>query len=885
MKIVSIQNYQGRNVYCHRPVIKAIIELGDVYDTPTCEIAGFNEKLLTVLPGISLHFCSLGYEGGFLERLKEGTYPAHVTEHIILELQNIAGYNVRYGKSRLLTEPSTYMIIFEYMNEKCAIECLLTAVDIFNRLAEKKEMDFVGLLHNIRKVAAETDLGPSSSAIVEEAVKRGIPVTRFGDESLLMLGYGKNSRYVEAALTDTVGCISVDITGNKQLTKELLSLNNIPVPFGITAYTPAAAVSAAEQIGYPVVVKPYDANQGKGVTLNIQGGSEVPAAWLEASKFSKAVLVEDYIRGRDYRLLIIDGKLEAAAERIPPHVTGDGISTVRELVEKENQSELRGEDHEKPLTKIMLDETAKKVLQKSDKTINYVPEEGERLQLRFNGNLSTGGTARDCTAEVHPHNAGLAIKAAEILGLDIAGVDITAEDISKPIYKGNGAVIEVNAAPGLRMHLFPSEGKRINVAGAILEMLFPQGRPYSIPIASVTGTNGKTTTTRLISHTISRTGKVTGMTSTSGVLIGGKYIVKGDNTGPVGARLVLSNKEVEAAILETARGGIIKRGLGYDLADVGVIVNISEDHLGSDGIDSIEELAQVKALVLEAVKPDGFAVVNADDSMAPFLLERISCKVILFSSDSCNTLVEQHVKTGGKAVYSRNGAIFISDARSEYKVVQVSEIPITFNGLSTCNIENSLAAVSALYALKCSLKTIREGLRTFTPDEICNPGRMNIFDMGSFKIMLDYGHNPAGFKAIAEMLPGLKAQRYVGVVGMPGDRTDKSMVEAGAIFAKTFTRLYIKEDKNLRGRDPGEVADIFYNTLINEGVDKAQVDIVYSELEALKAAVADARNGDLIVVFYEEFEPVLELVKGLREKIEYIEAGEPGNPPLRELGA
>lgn len=865
MNILSIQSYPGHNIYSHKSVIKAVIDLEDLYDTPTRKINGFNKKLLSILPGLSRHFCCCGYEGGFLERLEEGTYPAHVTEHIALELENMAGYKVSFGRSRLLNEPSIYSVVFEYINDKSATECLLAAVEIFNSLAAGNQPDISGYLENIRKVAAETDLGPSTSAIYDEAKRRGIPVTRLGNGNLLQLGYGKYARLLEAALTDAPGCIAVDMAGNKQLTKEMLSLNGIPVPHGFTAYTAEGAISAAEQVGYPVVVKPFDANQGKGVTLDVKSAKDVAAAYCEAVKYSKAALVEEYIRGRDYRVLVVGGKVAAVAERIPPYVTGDGIRTVKKLVDEENLSSLRGDDHEKPLTRLKLDDIALKILQKSGKGIDYVPEAGEKVLLRYNGNLSTGGTAIDCTDELHPINAELAVKAAEVMGLDIAGIDITAENIADPIYGGKGAVIEVNAAPGLRMHLFPSEGEKRNVAADILDMLFPEDKQASIPIVSVTGTNGKTTTTRLISHTISLMGKVTGMTSTSGVFVGGECILKGDNTGPASARIVLSNKKVEAAVLETARGGIIRRGLGYDLADVGVVVNVSEDHLGIDGITTLEELAHVKSLVLEAVKPGGYAVVNADDAMTPYLMERIKCRAIMFSSIHNNELMEAHMKAGGKAVYVNNGTICLYDGRREYKVAGISEIPITFNGMAACNIENSLAAVSALYALNTSLLVIREGLKTFKPDKTCNPGRMNIFDMGFFRIMLDYGHNPAGFKAVADMLPSLEAQRYVGVIGMPGDRTDKSMREAAAICAKAFSMIYIKEDRDLRGRDPGEVADIFYDAVISSGLHKDQAEIVYSELEALKAAIRAARDGDLIVVFYEDFEPVAELVTELKE--------------------
>lgn len=874
MNIISIQNYPGKNIYCNRPVIRAELDLGSLYDTPTKELKSFNESLVKILPGIARHFCSCGYEGGFNDRLHEGTYPAHVTEHIVLELQTLAGYKVSYGKSRVTDEPSIYNVIFEYVNEKSALECLLAAVEIFNSLAEELEPDIVSIIDRIIKVSSETDLGPSTRAIFDEASKRGIPVTQLGNESLLQLGYGKYSRLLEASLTDATGCLSADIAGNKQLTKELLTLNGIPVPAGAIAYSKEASAAAAEQIGYPVVVKPFDANQGKGVTLNIQNRNEAAAAYVEAVKYSKAVIVEEYIPGNDFRLLVVGGKIAAAAERIPPSVTGDGTRTVKELVDDENRNVLRGIDHEKPLTKISLDETALKVLQKSGMGIDYIPAAGERVFLRFNGNLSTGGTARDCTEEVHLYNAEIAIKAAEILGLDIAGVDIAAEDISKPIYGGHGAIIEVNAAPGLRMHLFPSEGKKRDVAKDIVDMLFPKGKPVSIPVVSVTGTNGKTTTARLIAHTISITGKITGITSTSGIYVGGKCLLKGDNTGPASARTVLSDKNVEAAVLETARGGIIKRGLGYDMADVGVIVNVSEDHLGLDGVNTLEELAFVKSVVVEAVKPGGYAVLNADDSMTPYFMNRIKCKLILFSSSLRNMLVEAHIRKGGKAAYCKEGNICIFDGITEHKVVGVNEIPITFNGSAACNIENSLAAVSALHSLNILPSVIKDGLTSFKADISCNPGRMNIFDMGDYRIMLDYGHNPAGFRAVAALLTGLGAQRYVGVIGMPGDRADSSIREAGIICSHAFSQMYIKEDRDLRGRNAGEVADIFYDAAIKEGMDKANVNIIFSELEALNAAVENARKGDLIVVFCEDYESLTIRVEELMESRAEADAAE-----------
>ena len=593
---------------------------------------------------------------------------------------------------------------------------------------------------------------------------------------------------------------------------------------------------------------------------------ELAAAYAEAARFSKAVIVEKYITGRDYRILVIGDRVAAVSERIPPYVTGDGVRTVGELVVLANESPLRGDDHEKPLTKIKLDRTACQVLFKNGMTVDSVPAHGSTVFLRENGNLSTGGTARDCTEEIHPVNSRIAIKAAKLLGLDIAGIDMTIPDISAPVRKGEGAIIEVNAAPGLRMHLFPTEGKARNVAADILDMLYPAGEPFTVPIVSVTGTNGKTTVTRLISHVLALTGKTVGRTTTSGIFIGNQCILKGDNTGPVSAGMVLSDKRTEAAVLETARGGIVRRGLGYDLADVGVVVNISEDHLGIDGIDTMEDLAFAKALVIEAIKEDGYAVLNADDEMTPFLLTRVNSRVILFSKQADNLLLFKHTESCGKAVNVREGAVYTNDGGKETFIIRLEDVPTTFGGKAECNIENSLAAISALYALNIPASIIKAGLKTFKPDVETNPGRFNIIDMGDFKVMLDYGHNPAGYNAVTRCMATIEAERYIGVIGMPGDRSDKSIREVGTICGKAFSRVYVKEDGDLRGRQPGEVADLLYDAVISSGMDKGCIDVIYSETKALEAAILNARQGDLIVVFYEDFEAVLKLVESMKNK-------------------
>jgi len=868
VQILNIQSFNGRNIYSHRPVIKISVDIGELYKYPTKDIEGFNEEILKYFPGLKKHYCSLGYEGGFLERLNEGTYIGHVAEHMILELQNMLGYEVFYGKTRVEREPYVYYIVYEFINEKCGIECARTVFEIIDKILKNEKIDFSEKLEKLKEIAIENDLGPSTKAIYIEAQKRGIPVTRIGNGSILQLGYGKPSRLIQASLTDSPSCIAVDTVSNKDITKRILNDFKIPVPEGDITYSEEGAIFTARSIGFPVVIKPLDGNQGKGVTVNINSEQEVKTAFMEARKFSNSVLVEKYINGSDYRLLVIGDKLSAAAERRPPYIIGDGIHTVSELVEIENANELRGTDHEKPLTKIKLDDLAKKVLLSQGCDENYVPENNEVIYLRYNSNISTGGTARDCTDEVHPYNADLAVKAAKVLGLDIAGIDICCEDISKPLCEQNGAIVEVNAAPGLRMHIYPSVGKPRNVAGDILDMMFPEGKKYSIPIVSVTGTNGKTTTTRLIAHILKTQGKCVGMTTTCGIYIGDQCILKGDNTGSVSARLLLSNKSIDAAVLETARGGIVKKGLGYDLADIGVITNISDDHLGLDGIDTLEDMAFVKSLVIEAVKPCGYAVINADDKFAGYFMERAKSEVILFSRDKYNPILKKHIEQGKMAVFIDNDEIMMIKKGVKMHLMNVRDIPITFNGMLECNVENCLAAVSALFGLNMPLETIEKGLKTFLPGSDLNAGRFNIFDMGEFKVMLDYGHNPAGMKEVVKFIKKLDAKRFVGVIGMPGDRQDSSINSAAKICAGAFERLYIKEDTDLRGRDAGEVAQIFYDGVIKCGVPKENVEIVYSEVKALEKAILDAQPGDFIVMFYEDFKASLAVIEELRAEIQ-----------------
>lgn len=860
MDILCIQPYKGRNIYSHKPVIKASIDLENLFDTPSNQINRFNEGLLQILPGLGKHHCSLGYEGGFLERLREGTYLAHVTEHVVLELQTLMGYGVHYGQSRGTQRPSVYCIVFEYKNEKLAIECLLAAVELVNTLIAGKPPQIDSILTYLERVAAQSELGTSTNAIFMEACKRKIPVTCLEDSGILQLGNGKYTRLIEASLTDEASCVAVDIAGNKHLTKQILYEAGIMVPKGDVAYTIKSARTIATYIGYPVAVKPFDANQGKGVSTNIANDRELEEAYHTAAKYSHAMIVEKHIPGKDYRLLVVGGKMVAAAERRPPFVVGNGTMSIRQLIDSENKDPLRGADHEKPLTTIKMDDMSRQVLAKEGYDENSIPRQGEIVKLRNNGNLSTGGTASDCTEQVHPYNMQLAADAAALMGLDVAGIDITCKDISKPLTYDNGAVIEVNAAPGLRMHIYPTEGKARNVAADILDLMFPAGKPSGVPIISITGTNGKTTVTRMIAHTLGLDGTVTGMASTGGIYVGSECTLKGDNTGPVSARRILRDTRVEVAVLETARGGLIRHGLGYDLADVGVLINIGDDHLGIDGINTMQELAKVKSLVIEAIKPGGTAVLNADDKMTPWLLNRVCCNSLLFSSRFGNLLLQKEINEGNRVVYVRDGSIYTLLNNTETLIAPIEEIPITFNGMAACNVENTLAAVSSLLALKISVDTIRAGIMSFKPDAASNLGRLNVHDMGQFSVMLDYGHNIAAYSAVADTIRGFDAAGYTGVIGMPGDRRDESIHEVGRICGQCFSKIYIKEDKDLRGRNAGDVAGLLFNAAVEEGVSVDNISVIYSESKAIETAIMEAGPGELVVLFCEEPEQALEII-------------------------
>lgn len=861
MNIVSSHAYQGKNIYSYKPVVKMVLDLGKYADTPTKDIEGLNDELLKLMPGLNSHCCSKGCEGGFVERLLEGTYFAHVVEHMALEIQSLLGYDIRYGKTRESNKKGIYNIVYGYENEYAGIESGKLAVEILQGILSGSSVDLEERLQEIKKVCIKTDFGVSTAAIVREAKKRGIPIMRIGEGSLLQLGCGKYQKRIQATLTENSSCIAVDTACNKNLTKSILHEYGIPVPAGKVVRSEEEALEYCEKLGYPVVVKPNFGSHGVGVSINLKSPQEVLDAYRIAKEYEDTILIEKFIKGNYYRVLVVGDQVIAASHRISAHIIGDGKSTIKELIEKENKNPIRGEGHEKPLTKINIDQIVEQYLKKHSLTVDYVPEEGEKVYLRENDNLSTGGVAIDVTDELHEQNKQMLVQAAKIIGLDVAGVDVCTVDIKKPLTQTGGVIIEINAAPGIRMHHHPYKGTPRNAAKAIVDILFPEGTTSSIPIVSVTGTNGKTTTVRMINHIIRQMGCSVGMTTTSGIYINDRMIKCGDNTGPLSARTVLSDKSIEYAVLETARGGIVNKGLGYDMADVGVITNITEDHLGVDDINTMEELAYVKSLVAEAVKEEGYSVLNADDPYCLGLRERIKSKIILFSLKADNEAVIKHVENGGAAVYSDGKSIYIKIGREEALLLDIVQIPAAINGILKHNISNSMAAAAASIGIGISLEAIRKGLMSFKCDSESNPGRFNIYDVNGVKVILDYGHNIDGYKVVIEALLKMKSNRLIGVIGTPGDRTDSSTIAIGKMCGDCFDKIYIKEDKDKRGREPGEIAGFLEKGCRMGSIKPSDILIELSEEKALEKAILEAKQGDIVIVFYEEYQPLIDVIE------------------------
>ncbi len=869
MKIISTNIFVGPNVWASFPVIRHVIDLGVLEDWPSAKIGSeFIDALTQALPGLAEHGCSYREPGGFIRRLREdeGTWLGHVLEHCAIEVQNVAGSDVTFGRTRGTGEPGQYNMVYEYRQRDVGLDAGKLAMRLLmhllpQSLKEQVDYDFDpefnwdDELRSFVLRAQRKEFGPSTGSLVKAAQERDIPWIRLNSGSLVQFGHGKYQKRIQATITSETKHISVEISCDKEDTHNLLNDLGLPVPQQRMIYSAREAVRAAARIGHPVVVKPLDANHGRGVSINLNSDEEVEAGFAEAKEHSRsrAILVESFITGFDHRMLVVNNKLVAVAKRVPGHVVGDGTHTIAELVDIVNEDPRRGIGHEKVLTMLEIDNQANRLMENAGVTEETVLPDGEVFYLRSTANLSTGGTAIDLTDVVHPDNRDMAERAIMAVGLDVGGVDFLIDDITKSYKDIGGAIVEVNAAPGFRMHVAPSEGQPRDVAGKVIDMLFPATEETRIPIAAITGTNGKTTTSRMLGHIMKTSGKTVGMTSTDGVYVDGKLSVKGDMTGPKSAQIVLRDPAVDFAVMETARGGLVRSGLGYQRSNVAACLNVSADHLGLGGINTVEELAVVKRVVVESATDT--AVLNADDINCLKMADYAGADQIFYvTTNPGHSLVKEHIKAGGKAIVLEKGMngdmLTIYDNGLHIPVLWSHLIPAALEGKAIFNVQNAMFAAAMAYSFGVDLDNIRHGLRTFDTSYFQAPGRMNVYDEHPFKVILDYGHNPAALKAMAALADQLEVKgRRLCVVAMPGDRRDEDIIDGAAALAGHFDHFICKADDRRRGRGHDEVPQMMRQALIDNGVDDAAITIIPDEVEAVTAALERAAPGDLLVIF------------------------------------
>jgi cyanophycin synthetase len=867
MRILRTQTLRGPNYWSIRrnKLIVMCLDLEDLAETPSNEIPGFYEGLVEVLPSLEDHHCSRGHRGGFLERVREGTLMGHIIEHIALELQELIGMPVGFGRTRETSTPGTYNVVFEYVDEQAGRYAGRAAVRMCQSIIETGSYPHPELeqdLRDLKDLKAMSALGPSTETIVQEAEARGIPWLQLSARAMIQLGYGIHQKRLQATLSNFSGILGVELACDKEGTKTILYDAGIPVPRGTVIQYLDELEAAIEDVGgYPIVIKPLDGNHGRGITIDVKSWEQAEEAYDFASEASRTrtVIVERFYQGSDHRVLVVNGKVIAVAERIPARVIGDGESTIQELIQETNRDPRRGDGHDNVLTRITVDKMAKDVLERQGFDLETILDPGEVAYLRATANLSTGGIAIDRTDDIHPENIWIAERTAKVIGLDIAGIDIVTPDITRPLREVDGVIVEVNAAPGFRMHVCPSEGLPRNVAAPVLEMLFPEDAPTRIPIISITGTNGKTTTTRLIAHIYRQTGQIVGYTTTDGIYVGEHLVEKGDTTGPQSAQMILKDPTVEVAVLETARGGLLRSGLAFESCDVGVVLNVAADHLGIGGIDTIDQLANLKSVVAETANPDGYAVLNADDPRVAAMAERVKSKVAYFSMHPNNPLVEDHCRRGGFAAVYEHGYLSIVEGSWTLRIEKADNIPITLGGKAPFMIANALAASLTAYVNGVGIEEIRRGVRSFVPSAAQTPGRMNLFELDDYSALLDYAHNPASYQALGGFVRNWDGER-IGVVGGPGDRRNEDLIMLGELSADIFDRIIVKEDYETRGRDRGEVADLIIEGIKNINPD-AKYEIILDEVKAIETGLDLAPKGGLVVILPESVSRAMKLIE------------------------
>lgn len=867
MKILEIRAMRGPNYWSVRrhKLIDMTLDLEEMEELPSNKIEGFGDRLKAMFPSMYEHRCSEGVAGGFFSRVDDGTWMGHIIEHIALEIQTLAGMDVGFGRTRGYGEHGVYSVVFAYMEEKVGRFAAKSAFNICEALIAGEEYDLESDIQEMREIREAERLGPSTGSIVEEAEKRGIPWIRLNKYSLCQLGYGANQKRIQATVTSETSNIAVEIACDKEDTKYLLEQAEVPVPRGEIIRRESSLEDTCRYVGFPLVIKPINGNHGRGITVNINNYEDALEAFKEAQKVSRSVIVEKYITGDDYRLLVIDHKLVAAAVRTPAHVIGDGKSTVQELVDRVNSDPRRGYGHEKVLTAIDINELTLTILKGKGYTVDSIIPEGEKLILKDTANLSTGGTAEDVTDIVHPDNIFMAERISKIIDLDICGIDIMTTDISKPLKETDGAVLEVNAGPGFRMHLAPTTGLPRNVASHVIDKLFPPGANSRIPIVAITGTNGKTTTTRLLSHMAKMKGYKVGYTTSDGVYIQNRLVMKGDCTGPASAEFVLKDPTVNFAVLESARGGLLRAGLGFKKCDVGIVTNVAPDHLGLKGIHTIEQLAKAKGVIPETVLPDGFAILNADDELVYDMRRNVDCNVALFSMDENNSHIKAMQRMDGLCAVYENGYITICKGEWKMRVIKAVNVPLTYGGRAKFMIQNVLPAALAAYVRGFTIEDIKTSLETFIPSASQTPGRLNLFNFRDFDILLDYAHNAAGMRALKQFTDNLEATVKVGIIAGIGDRRIEDNNEMGSIAAEMFDEIIIRQDKRLRGKTEEELIKMLDDGIKMKDPNK-KTTIIPSEKDAIIHAVKNAKKGSLIILCSDVVPDALELVKRLKEE-------------------
>ncbi len=867
MKIIEIKTLRGSNYWSNyrKKLIVMKLDLEKLEEFPTNKIEGFSVRLEKMFPSMLKHRCSKKHEGGFFERVKEGTWMGHVIEHIALEIQSLAGMECGFGRTRGTGTVGIYNIVFSYMEENVGVYAAKSSVKIAEALVSGNKYDLDTDIKIMRQMREQDRLGPSTGSIVDEAVARDIPFIRLNNQSLVQLGYGKNQVRFRATMTDRTSSIAVDLASNKDETKRMLKDAAIPVAKGICIMHESEIHDAITNVGFPLVFKPLDGNHGKGASINVKTLEEAKAAFEHAKKYSRKIIVEKFISGFDFRVLVINHRFIAAALREPAHVIGDGVLSIQQLIEKENKDPRRGYGHENVLTEISIDKETHDQLEKQNYTLDTILKKDVQCYLKGTANLSTGGTSTDITDIVHPHNIIICERISRVIGLDLCGIDIMASNLSEPLEVTGGVVLEVNAAPGFRMHLAPAKGLPRNVAAPVIDMLYPPGKSCRIPIIAITGTNGKTTTTRLISHIVKNNGFRVGFTTSDGIYVQNSMLTKGDTTGPMSAEFILKDPTVEFAVLETARGGILRSGLGFGKCDVAVVTNIQEDHMGLSDINTLKDMANVKAVVVRAVKRDGYAVLNADNEHCVSIVKTANCKIAYFSIDENNPIITEHCKNGGIAAIYENGYITIKKGEWKFRIDKASHIPLTFGGKVTFMIYNVLAATLASYVYGFTIEDIKMSLQTFIPSAAQTPGRMNIFDFKEYKVLIDFAHNADGFRGVKEFLSTIESPYKIGIITGTGDRRDVDIRDMGRISAQMFDHIIIRQDKFLRGRLAEDIVRLLVEGIQQEN-PKQSYEYIPKEVEALKHALSIAKPGTFITALSDVIDNAIDVVQSYLDK-------------------